>query len=90
MTDFHLNRLGFVTVSCLNVAFLFEATLPQFGKNSQSLFHYIVTFQFLSFTKNATNGMTISVSTIMTVSVVESTRVNFVLKVIVTVPLKMF
>ena len=90
MTDFRLSRIGFVTVSCLNVAFLFEATLPQFQKNSQSLFHYIVTFQFFNFAKNATSGMTISVSTIMTVSVIESTRVNVVLKVIVTVPSKMF
>ena len=55
----------------------------------QSLFLLnVATFQFSIFTKNSTSGMTLSVSTIMTVSVIESTRVNVVLKVIVTVPSK--
>ena len=55
----------------------------------QSLFLLnVATFQFSNFTKNSTSGMTLSVSTIMTVSVIESTRVNVVLKVIVTVPSK--
>ena len=84
--DFRLNRIGFVTASRVNVAFLFEVTLPQF----QSLFHYVVTFQFSNFTKNATSGMTNSISSIMTVSVIESTRVNVIFKVIVTVSSKMF
>ena len=80
--DFRLNCIGFVTASRVNVVFLFEATLPQFLNPLrllilyQSLFHYVVTFQFSNFTKNATSGMTNSISSIMTVSVIGSTRVS--------------
>ena len=50
----------------------------------------VVNFQFSNITKNATSGMTRSVSTVMTVIVIECTRVSVVLIVIVTVPSKLF
>ena len=91
-----MNRIGFATVSCVTVAFLFKATLRQFRKKPVKAFNAlpefillnVATFQFSNFSKNSTSDMTLSVSTIMTVSVIESTRVNVFLKVIVTVPSK--
>ena len=91
-----MNRIAFATVSCVTAAFLFKATLRQFRKKPVKAFNAlpefillnVATFQFSNFSKNSTSDMTLSVSTIMTVSVIESTRVNVFLKVIVTVPSK--
>ena len=49
----------------------------------------VINFQFSNFTQNSTSGMALSLSSIMTV-VIESTRVNVNLKVIVIVPSKRF
>ena len=57
MTAFRLNRIGFVTFSCVNVAFLFEVTLPQFRKKPVKVFNAllkfisinVVSFQFFQF-----------------------------------------
>ena len=58
---FRLNHIGFVTVSCVNVVFLFEATLSQFRKKPVKTFNAltefisinVVNFQFSNITKNA-------------------------------------
>ena len=49
-----------------------------------------INFQFSNFTNNETSGMKLSANSIMTVSVIECTMMNVVLKVIVTGPAKMF
>ena len=69
---FRLICIGFVTDLCVNVAFLFEATLPHFRKKPAKAFNAlpdfvsanVVNFQFSNFTNNATSSMTLSVSTI--------------------------
>ena len=42
--DFRLNRTGFVTASRVNVAFLFEVTLPQFLKKPLKAFSTLPEF----------------------------------------------
>ena len=46
----------------------------------------VIHFQFSNFTENLTSGVALLLSSVMTVSVVESTRVNVILKVTAIVP----
>ena len=96
VTGFHLNHIGIVTVYFPYFFFflLFLNSCRSRVKTFKALRKFIsinvIKFQLSNFTINSASGMALSLSSIMTVSVVESTRVNAILKDIVTVPSKLF